>query len=70
MLVANVLGAMAPKRTLEHRYPPHTRALIAQGAARPARRPLSDVLARFGPRHGPITDAGTRALQEQRGDVV
>ena len=70
MPVANVLGAMAEKRTLKQQYPPHTRALIAKGAARPARRPLSDVLGRIGPRHGPITDAGTRALQEQRGDVV
>jgi hypothetical protein len=61
---------MAGKRTLQQQYPPRMRALIAQGAARPAQRRLSDVLATIGPRHGPITDAGTRALQEQRGDVV
>ncbi len=62
--------AMAEKRMLEQHYPPQMRELIAQGAARPAQRRLSDVLATIGPRHGPITDAGTRALQEQRGDVV
>lgn len=61
---------MAKKRTLEQRYPPQLRDLIAQGAARPAQRRLSDVMARIGPRQGPITYAGTRALQEQRGDVV
>jgi hypothetical protein len=31
---------------------------------------MSEVLARVGPRDGPTSDAGTRALQEQRGDVV
>jgi len=61
---------MAEKHTLKHHYPPRTRELIAQGGACPARRRLSDVLARIGPRQGPITDVGTRALQEQRGDVV
>lgn len=61
---------MAEKHTLEQQYPPRTRELIARGDARPARRRLSEVLARIGPRHGPVTDAGTRALQEQRGDVV
>jgi hypothetical protein len=61
---------MAEKPTLNRRYPPRTRALIARGDARPARRQLSEVLAKIGPRHGPITDAGTRALQEQRGDIV
>jgi len=35
-----------------------------------ARRRMSEVLARIGPREGPVTDAGTRALQEQRGDVA
>ncbi|HKG40391.1 MAG TPA: hypothetical protein VKB25_15490 [Conexibacter sp.] len=61
---------MAEKRTLTSQYPTGTGELIAQGGALPAQRLLSDVLARIGPRHGPITDAGTRALQEQRGDVV
>jgi hypothetical protein len=66
---ASVPG-MAEKRTLKQQYPPRLRGLIAQGAARPAQRQLSDVLATIGPRQGPITYAGTRALQEQRGDVV
>jgi hypothetical protein len=61
---------MAEKPTLKQQYPPRTRELIAQGAARPARRRLSDVLVRIGPRHGPVSNAGMRALQEQRGDVV
>jgi hypothetical protein len=61
---------MAEKHLLRHRYPAWTQNLIAQGAARPARKELSVVLAKIGPRHGPITDAGSRALQKQRGDVV
>lgn len=61
---------MASNRTREQQYPPHTRKLIATGAARPAGRCLHDVLTKIGPRHGPITDAGTRALQTQRGDVA
>jgi hypothetical protein len=61
---------MPGKRVLLQQYPPRMREQIAKGDARPARRRLSDVLTRIGPRHGPITDAGTRALQEQRGDVV
>lgn len=61
---------MAEKHTVKQLYPPRTRELIAQGDVRPARRLLRDVLASIGPRHGPITDAGTRALQKQRGDVV
>jgi hypothetical protein len=61
---------MAAKRTLKEQYPRRTRELIARGDARPAEGRLSDILARIGPRHGPITSAGTRALREQRGDVV
>jgi hypothetical protein len=38
------------------------------GRIRPATADLRDVLARRGPPTGPVTDAGTRALQEQRGD--
>ncbi|HMJ02525.1 MAG TPA: hypothetical protein VK506_06265 [Conexibacter sp.] len=59
---------MARKQTLTQQYPPQVRKLIAEGAARPPQGRLSDVLARIGPRDGPIGDAGTRALQEQRGD--
>jgi hypothetical protein len=65
-----MVPGMAGKRTLEQQYPPRMRELIARGAARPAERRLSDVLATIGPRRGAITDAGTRALREQRGDVV
>lgn len=65
-----IVPDMAAKPTLEQQYPPRIRKLVAQGDAVSARRLLSDVLASIGPRHGPITDAGTRALQEQRGDVV
>jgi len=61
---------MAGKPALQQQYPPRIRKLVAQGDAVPARRLLSDVLVRIGPRHGPITGAGTRALQEQRGDVA
>jgi hypothetical protein len=61
---------MAEKPTLMQQYPSRMRALIARGDARPARRRLSEVLAGIGPRHGPITNAGTRALQEQRGDLA
>jgi hypothetical protein len=38
------------------------------GALRPATRSLSDVLAERGPLTGPITNAGTRALLEVRGE--
>jgi hypothetical protein len=42
--------------------------LEREGRLRPATADLRDVLARRGPLTGPITDAGTRALQEQRGE--
>ena len=61
---------MAGKESLEQQYPPRMRELIAHGAALPAQRRLNEVLATIAPRHGPITDAGTRALQEQRGDIA
>ena len=61
---------MVEKHARKQQYPPHLRELIARGSARPASRRLSDVLTKIGPRHGPVSDAGTRALQEQRGDVV
>ena len=34
----------------------------------PARRDLREVLREIGSPPGPVTDAGTRALQEQRGE--
>lgn len=42
--------------------------LVREGKLRPATLDLRDVLARRGPMTGPITDAGTRAVQEQRGE--
>ena len=61
---------MTGKRPSTQVYPPRIRELIARGEARPARERMNEVLARIGPLEGPISDAGTRALQEQRGDVA
>jgi hypothetical protein len=44
--------------------------LASAGRLRPATSSLHDFLARRGPLTGPVTDAGTRALQEQRGERV
>jgi len=44
------------------------RRLIAEGRAVAARRDLHEVLREIGVPPGPLTDAGTRALQEQRGE--
>lgn len=49
-------------------YSSRLRAMMADGSVRPGRGELADVLARIGSRTGPITDAGTRALNEQRGE--
>jgi hypothetical protein len=46
---------------------PAVRRLIAEARAVPARRHLHDVIREIGSPPGPVTDAGTRALQEQRG---
>jgi len=40
--------------------------LAREGPVRPRTLDLGDVLARRGPMRGPITDAGSRAVQEQR----
>jgi hypothetical protein len=42
--------------------------LAREGKVRPARYDLRDVLERRGPLTGDVTDAGTRAVQEQRGE--
>jgi hypothetical protein len=61
---------MAGKRPPIQDYPPEVQKLIAEGVLRPAQGLLWDELARIGLPPGPITDAGTRALQEQRADRV
>jgi hypothetical protein len=43
------------------------RQLAARGVKLPSRR-LVDVLAERGPLRGPVSDAGSRAVQEQRGE--
>jgi hypothetical protein len=48
--------------------PPAIQRLIADGRAVPARRDLHEVLREIGRPPGPVSDAGTRALQEQRGE--
>jgi hypothetical protein len=48
--------------------PPAIQRLIADGRAVPARRDLHEVLREIGRPAGPVSDAGTRALQEQRGE--
>jgi hypothetical protein len=39
-----------------------------QGRVKPPSRRLADVLAERGPLRGAVSDAGSRALQEQRGE--
>lgn len=58
-----------PDRTLES-LPASLRKLAMEGKASPPRRELADVLDEIGRPAGPVTDAGTRALAEQRGDRV
>ncbi len=52
----------APSPTLER--------LAREGVVRLPTRSLAEVLAARGPLRGPVTDAGTRALQELRGERV
>jgi hypothetical protein len=42
--------------------------LAKEGRVKPPSRRLSDVLAERGPLTGPVSDAGSRAVQEQRGE--
>lgn len=48
--------------------PPRLRQLIADGRAVAPTRDHREVLREIGVPPGPVTDAGTRALQEQRGE--
>ncbi|MTD44432.1 hypothetical protein GKE82_09040 [Conexibacter sp. W3-3-2] len=50
--------------------PPRLRAMIADGRAIAPRRDLREVLREIELPPAPSSDAGTRALQEQRGDRV
>ena len=47
---------------------PEIKRLAARGLIKVPTRHLADVLAERGPLRGPVTDAGSRAVQEQRGD--
>ncbi|MEO6496940.1 MAG: hypothetical protein ABIO51_05600 [Solirubrobacteraceae bacterium] len=51
-----------------HRPDPVIDRLADEGRLRPATEKMGEVLARRGELRGPVTDAGTRALQEQRGE--
>lgn len=67
--VAGILEHMA--KSAPHRSPapsPVIRKLAEQGRLKPPLRRLRDVLAERGPLRGPVSDAGSRAVQEQRGD--
>lgn len=64
---ATTLWTVKPPRRTSKTDPVLDR-LEREGRIRPATADLRDVLARRGPLTGPVTDAGTRALQEQRGD--
>ncbi len=48
--------------------PPRLRKLVDQGKVVVPTRTMRDVLTGVGRPPGTVTDAGTRALQEQRGD--
>jgi hypothetical protein len=50
--------------------PPRLRKLVEEGKAIAPRHQMRDVLACLGRPPGVISDAGTRALQQQRGDRV
>ena len=52
-----------------NRPDPVIERLAGEGRILPATKRLDAVLAKRGQLRGPVTDAGTRALQEQRGDT-
>jgi hypothetical protein len=58
-------------RRADHSLPTHSaqlrRLAASRGVKLPSRR-LIDVLAERGPLPGPVSDAGSRAVQEQRGE--
>jgi hypothetical protein len=56
------------RRPLSTRPDPVIDRLASEGRLRPASKDLRDVLTDRGELQGAVTDAGTRALQEQRGE--
>ena len=62
---------MRMARRADHPLPTYSAQLRQLAATRgvklPSRR-LVDVLAERGPMRGPVSDAGSRAVQEQRGE--
>jgi hypothetical protein len=63
---ATLSGVKPPRRNPKKN--PAIDRLVREGKLLPATADIREVLARRGPLTGPITDAGTRALQEQRGE--
>lgn len=68
--VPDTVEAMKRRDRTTDSLPVALRKLIAEGKATPPERVLGDVLAQIGRPPGDVTDAGTRALAEQRGDRV
>jgi hypothetical protein len=66
-LPATVSPVKRPRRSTRS-LPGSIRRLIERGEARAPQRDLADVLSEIGRPPGPVTDAGTRALAEQRGE--
>lgn len=58
---ANHVEAIAPRS-------PAVERLVAAGRLRPATRTLKEFLAERGPLTGPVTDAGTRAVEAERAE--
>ena len=57
------------QRTLDS-LPASLRKLVDDGKASAPEREVTDVLSEIGRPPGDVTDAGTRAIAEQRGDRV
>jgi hypothetical protein len=66
--VADTLALVRRDTSNPASLPPSIRRLIAEGRILPATRNLHEVLREIGHPPGPVSDAGTRALQEQRGE--
>ncbi len=66
-LAALSLASMKPQRH-RSKVNPIIERLAREGRVRPGTLDISDALTRRGPMRGPITNAGSRAVQEQRGE--